>query len=1431
MYPASQRTPNGVNNLRSNSPSTLTATTTSASGRNGGSLSASAYREELINNRYHLTHPAGVFPLDPTPVSNPTPNQQLQLQKYPDFQPWKATPRDEALAITYLQQGYSEAPFVTNEFVSARNIMHNLLQSRNALPDLSSNFLKVINVRSNNNLIPPSSFKTPSRVTLTDQKRESWLKELANENIPLRKLSRTIPHGIRNKNLIEHCILKNVPINRAIWLVRCVSANELKTLRRKGSMNSVHGSSSSGNASVEFNWLSEWTNQVVEYLEKLSLDYLKFESFVKAKESWRFKIRYFLRFLSNLYVEKLIEQDILKNWLLKFFRSCQNFEIPLLLSTIKIFWSEILKTDYLIKEFTEALLLKHHKVANLKNLLDLKDSNLVINDLKLSEQIRVKLLNNFKQLILQSFEQSVDNFIIPANWNLLKSTLKNSILNLQDPVTLKKFELISYRNDSLMINYSINTDDNSTTNDLITRLDSIGQSERFQEVDLAGILDLIFPDKELDSSSSDQWKFNLCSLVQWTISKYRTETYRIQLTSELLRRAKSTVSVSVSTRDIETEIMNIVFTLHRQTNDINLPQLYHMLNEFTSIKLFKTTTYIRKIIGSGLIYRTDNCDEKSFHLSVLCNLRFEAGSSTGSNTQLIMILKKLSSDGELMFQELEGQVKRVWQLLDLNPFGRLFVNGTGFPVEDGESVGVKLTVSLKYLLKLKSHTAKSQDFISFEQFENVISNFLRLDDHKSLCSFVQYFFAANVQTQSIQLPHLNLVSQLMMVNDKVWLLNIADFDKFVCQFVNLYNMSVSSISTDFINLKEFWRSLRNYTGYSDSLVLFEELDALIKLDYRKLPGMNPESIKYELQQCSHGLTYEQFHDAHKFHGNFQGLIRNVFNVNGCTSTQIKSSLNLLKILQKSNESEFNKILFVFIKKKFTVSNSAEIFNSQRSLYDLIRLGLLPVKTILDFFMNMITNHSSSTIATLPYQQFVMELLFKTHSDDLRLDLVRDHFIQGHLEEVLVVVMKIYFESRKTNKGMQSQHNPSTVGDDMLLDLMDPVVEKDEERLTVQYKSQCLCLFLHVVVHDRDVILNFLRKTENSSASSWKDLISVTIEILEREFICGSMEDAPSSNLRHLNRFNLPIFQLSFKLSIDLNAQNQLNYEQMLINFMANNTDYSLFGSLFELTQDHVKLQFIHYLEALFLRNSVTVTDIALDEQTSISIAVISEILGKLSNGLPGVIPLSDELIFSLDNAIDSLLKTANQQQTSPEESIEASIRLFLKIVIIHKSFLIGVISERNSIKESFLNNLVALLSCQLMRRNLPLKNLLYDLIISIKSALVNQSTAGNANSIKLPPCLTNLSSMQTSIEDENLSDENTMDIDQNHPTQHSHPNNLQQTNTLSHLFICNKPAMSFSDLTVKPFEMLEDSNAVGQINDTALSLQLFEGSIERKNPT
>lgn len=162
-----------------------------------------------------------------------------------------------------IRNGYFDKSPAQNDTGSAKTSVYPAVKQKNNLQMLSSLFVNVLDQRrAHGQINSASTFKPPPRVTLTDTKRETWLRDLANHSISLRRLSRTIPHGIRGKVLLEQCLSKSIPTERAVWLAKCVGANEIRASKRKG----VSGTFALGG---EAKWIRDWTGFVESFVESV----------------------------------------------------------------------------------------------------------------------------------------------------------------------------------------------------------------------------------------------------------------------------------------------------------------------------------------------------------------------------------------------------------------------------------------------------------------------------------------------------------------------------------------------------------------------------------------------------------------------------------------------------------------------------------------------------------------------------------------------------------------------------------------------------------------------------------------------------------------------------------------------------------------------------------------------------------------------------------------------------------------------------------------------------------------------------------------------------------------------------------------------------------------------------------------------------------
>ncbi|RYP64931.1 hypothetical protein DL769_006487 [Monosporascus sp. CRB-8-3] len=224
---------------------------------------------------------------------------------FADFYPWSGGHPEDQFSDTIIRHGFFDKGTVqaSQEAASARVPLLPALKHKSGLHTLSTVFTTILNQRRHSGQITSAStFKPPPRVTLTDTKREVWLKDLANPSISLRRLSRTIPHGIRGRILLDQCLNKNVPTDRAVWLAKCVGANEIRAFKRKG----VNGTFVMGG---ETKWIRDWTVNVEQFVETVSNGF--------GDDDWKAKVTYAIRLATHLYAEHLVDRDHYMDWSLR----------------------------------------------------------------------------------------------------------------------------------------------------------------------------------------------------------------------------------------------------------------------------------------------------------------------------------------------------------------------------------------------------------------------------------------------------------------------------------------------------------------------------------------------------------------------------------------------------------------------------------------------------------------------------------------------------------------------------------------------------------------------------------------------------------------------------------------------------------------------------------------------------------------------------------------------------------------------------------------------------------------------------------------------------------------------------------------------------------------------------------------------------------
>ncbi|TGO16465.1 hypothetical protein BTUL_0028g00670 [Botrytis tulipae] len=332
-----------------------------------------------------------------------------------DFFPWNGNHAEDQFSEPVIRQGFfDKSQMSQNETGSAKASIYPSLKHKSGLQTLSSLFTSVLaQRRAHGNITADSTFKPPPRVTVTDTKREIWLKDLANPTISLRRLSRSIPHGIRGKVLLEHALNKNIPIERAVWLAKCVGANELRSFKRKG----AGGAFAMGG---EAKWVRDFTVSVEQVLENIIGSC--------GEKDFRRKIYYAIRLAAHFHAECLLDREHYIDWILSSLETTSQAKLPMWLLIAQMYWEDILKYRRFGRRFTTVLLNRFSETIKHPD-----------------ADILGPLIGRLRILLTKLMTSNPDNFVSPEIWSKHREVLQ-AYLSYSDELPMSVWNEINRRN-------------------------------------------------------------------------------------------------------------------------------------------------------------------------------------------------------------------------------------------------------------------------------------------------------------------------------------------------------------------------------------------------------------------------------------------------------------------------------------------------------------------------------------------------------------------------------------------------------------------------------------------------------------------------------------------------------------------------------------------------------------------------------------------------------------------------------------------------------------------------------------------------------------------------------------------------------------------------------------------------------------------------
>lgn len=1435
-------------------------------------------KDDILAMKFLMDKPdIPIYPLNGTegPVSS-TPSEKppnaVDLT-YPDYKPWvdhtqvlpeKADEeKDKLNNSTYLNKGYFELPLVANEYYSARNLIQATLflstaNCNDILKEFSQHLTNAYKARNeviNKIRYDSHTFKIPPRVTLTALKKEAWLKDLANPTVPLLKVSNRLPHGIRNKVLVDSLCQKSVPIKRALWFTKCSLYSELLALRRKLLQKHPHSPHPVTQASMELfevQWLQEWTQQVVDYVDKFSREMAAIGS-PEKKQVYSAKLAYLLNYLQTLYVENLLDRPFFLSSVLNSLREGlpldphhisemlavsrsaegdemtppawlndmdMNYGLTLVaLTLIKMFWKDILKHDYLCKELSELLLLKHLFILKVLAYSP-KHSSSHRTSLPASLKKRILLLIADSVSFLFKFNTNV--FIIPNYWMLIGESLYKILLDegsgaMEEEEIQKQLQLIRYRNESLMLNMKHLTPTKTAPKPLSHRRSSflsvavsgaqIPQSpsldnsegdhtyinrapddvlkviEQFDRLKLNDELAAQLSPKGASGKEASRWKANVRLAIYWCVTRARTPKPSSESILILCNFIKRKVLQTLSGKNapslkaqFENEILEVIYNLAESNlAEIKYYNLYVVINELYQLKVITISSYLRKLIASGIFYSspgTELSPESSLqvrvHLKILQNL------PVLNNKQCDSILKKWTAEGFNFSQKFE-QGKRV---LEKEVIERLVSSDSVSKVANLDYIK-DLEVGLKFLLVnwittvLKATITESPKLIHItpSMIANIY-NFYAMCDNLTVFfkAFVKFVLKNEGKVIIFYLDSLYLITKLIIQHFKlVKFIAGNNYDSATTGY-DLFKLIIAtykdllSRDTDYYRFPDVWRFIdavveKNYS--------FEDVSSknrgLIKGPFAK------ESVDSPMKIASKETRGNEKYNFSDFRNDLDALLEapskmvdseEIAEMNRTlglsvaleTAPKAQKSMSLLieQIYEKIGElSEAQETCFlrliILTKRQLIAESDKEHF--RQCIVKVVSGHEDPLKTAL-FFKKLLSYevfHLHEAILVL--QELSEDSRYKTVCEEVSHEILLSEE-NGDLfnhQQLILSSLRSFYEAKNCT-------NILSIVVDGLLKSSGNVYESP---LLLKYRLKVLlviqnCLFLNTK-YAIDTLVGKLQLG---------DVAEICNDLL---FHDRFMHVDKSSYLEKLtsvtNSFNLPIAQTLLRVSTlrdfdsmeVANAENEL--EALVSAFLDRvNGDMvpqdAFFGELFSYLDWGHKVTIFNFLESRFLHDTVfheaNNAEIAVLRWPNCDanlLAVFKDYFVKFCVSSVENMPSTPEFFQDLSQFLGRLVRVVNSDfamECENNDSLGSTISIFLRILIIHKASLTQIIIRHDSEQLGFISNLIGLLNSQFLTTvNQKLRIMLYDLLLLMKSSLTQELTnSADSELMELVPLAT-----------------------------------------------------------------------------------------------
>ena len=1395
--------------------------------------------EKMSPTKYILTPPDELHPL----VSN---ESGKPGKIYPDFDPWSHTAAEDEIMVNYVSKGFYTTSKVNFESISARSsIQESLSKVSDRLADQFSNVLKIREQEINK--IPTESnassaetrfsalsgpgFSLPSRITLTDQRKEQWLQELSSPYASLTKISKFLPHGLKRRQVLEQCCLRQIPLKRATWLLKCCYSLEWKALSSK-QMESKE---------INTQLLKEWTENFIYILEKLVFEMTHHYNDSQKFKVWKTEIHYFLKLLGNCYALELMSKKIFLHWLVEFVSKVEIFEyLPLTLHILMIFWDKISIPDetkaasqplFLVTKLSDTLLHKYLQVSHNKSMIN--HEKYIINDVKKNNKIKESILSIIRKLVCELLlHQSLEVFLFPAShWDIYKPCLYEITNSLDGSLDIfedvkKKLELVSYRNESLKLNNSFrskpianqNVTDNSINNTDIEfiKLNSI-------DVELTKKLDdnpidfdwASYVDKEIEHVSQ------VVQLILWAISPSKITHYEAsQLVAKLLLLIINSIE-GLPEYVVEDVVWSVVFQISKMSDskkaeNVSFPLLYRLLNMLINYGIVKVSTYIRKLISSGVLYLPESND-KFFHCKVLINLKISLLMKSQYNMVLRNVMEYDASYYEgYNFDLLVQKVEELKHVL----FGSDLLN-----LEDQPS-NIKIMLAEWYLsdicggeLSLVNKAILTKNFNIFCGKLDVFPLF-----YKWIEFIVYHQLIADIES-------LETLMDILLRYGKLFAQSINDHILFTKAFALIYTKVLKESDNNAYAVTSFMPFWKFFMKNFPITINFDE-------DFRSELGAVYEEEKTKVDILSKDKNkIQMINDS--LNGNIsntKGLIWNfpeVFQTNlriflSSVNDDIakKHSRYMMLLLLNANSRDYNKFISIYLKRKdFKIEDLVHLISFKLLTFEQIQNGLG-----LDTILTILACNSISHTQSFEYY--------------------RDQYVRANFKLLLIACQANFIEYYQ-------------------LFLYIIITHGIDSKLLLTSSSVLISAFGSINMAGYNILDDLLNYGIQKSDIKIDDIGSVT-DIINS-----------SNPYNRLNFTNLWIFQAYTKYQLDIiplneNTDLENNKGSNISEFVLSIIEVTNYSCLCAQLFDKVNVsksieEIMKSFEENFFERCLSSDEVS-NEYLNALIEIITFLSQKIqiskSSSSSIDIMNSDDLTANNAAIVTPLISTTYLRSlkiimehfANMDEGRLADVKLkldaYLKISIIHQlsifQYFIKLIKNQKVHEiSSILANMFTLF--EKTSFDLSLKLMFYEILSSLKSHCLYISTTESSRGnqpFEIPEKLMNLPPFEvSSFLNEKSADEKVDTVMlglstasptstyeatvKSNPSCNSSKNNENNCSSHNRWYIYNKKQSRYwCKFYDEPYHSINNyqSESSSSFNNSSLNLSLFDSSYDKKNP-